>query len=152
VFAFLGGIGSGVVTSGIVPLTEIAFGYTTDISLLELANLDRPILRQLMMEAPGTYHHSVIVGSMAEAAAAEIDECDITLKDIHRIAASFNTILNGIHHHRIEYVEHRAAAGENGKGRPHHGHSDRQSPKASQDLPEKDSAGSPNPFRRLKAS
>jgi hypothetical protein len=152
VFAFLGGIGSGVVTGGIVPLTEIAFGYTTDITLLELANLDRPILRQLMMEAPGTYHHSVIVGSMAEAAAAEIDECDITLKDIHRIAASFNTILNGIHHHRIEYVEHRAAAGENGKGRPHHGHSDRQSPKAPQDLPEKDSAGSPNPFRRLKAS
>jgi hypothetical protein len=72
-FAFLGGIGSGVVAGGIVPLAEIAFGYTTDISLLELANLDRPILRQLMMEAPGTYHHSVIVGSMAEAAAAEID-------------------------------------------------------------------------------
>ncbi len=307
VFAFLGGIGSGVVASGIVPLTEIAFGYTTDISLLELANLDRPILRQLMMEAPGTYHHSVIVGSMAEAAAAEIDanpllgkvagyyhdigkirkplyfienqrngknrhdklapsmsslilmahikdgvelarehklapviidairqhhgtsliryffekarqlkgedqvkendfrypgpkpqsreaalvmiadvveaasrtlenptpgrikgqvqdlinriladgqldECDITLRDIHRIAASFTTILTGIHHHRIEYVDHRAATGENGKGRPHHGHSDRQPPKASQGLPEKDPAGRPNPVRRLKVS
>jgi len=307
VFAFLGGIGSGVVAGGIVPLTEIAFGYTTDISLLELANLDRPILRQLMMEAPGTYHHSVIVGSMAEAAAAEIDanpllgkvagyyhdigkirkplyfienqrngknrhdklapsmssliltahikdgvelarehklapviidairqhhgtsliryffekarqlkgedqvkendfrysgpkpqsreaalvmiadvveaasrtlenptpgrikgqvqdlinriladgqldECDITLRDIHRIAASFTTILTGIHHHRIEYIDHRAATGENGKGRPHHGHSDRQPPKASQGPPEKDPAGSPNPVRRLKVS
>ncbi len=306
-FAFLGGIGSGVITGGIVPLTEMAFGYTTDITLLELANLDRPILRQLMMEAPGTYHHSVIVGSMAEAAAAEIDanpllgkvvgyyhdigkirkplyfienqrngknrhdklapsmsslilmahikdgvevarehklgpviidgirqhhgtsliryffekarqlkgedqvnendfrypgpkpqareaalvmladvveaasrtlenptpgrikgqvqdlinriladgqldECDITLKDIHRIAVSFTTILNGIHHHRIEYFEHRPPTGENAKGRPRHGHSDRQPPKASQDLPEKDPAGRPSSVRRFKAS
>ncbi len=72
-FAFLGGMGSAVVAAGVVPLVEIAFGYTTDITLLELANLDRPILRQLMIEAPGTYHHSVIVGSMVEAAAVEIE-------------------------------------------------------------------------------
>ena len=72
-FAFLGGVGAGVITAGLVPVVEIALGYTTDITLLELANLDRPLLRRLMMEAPGTYHHSVIVGSMAEAAAAEID-------------------------------------------------------------------------------
>lgn len=70
--AFLGGIVSGILSAGIVPLLELAFGYTTDISLLELANLERPILRQLMIEAPGTYHHSVIVGSMVEAAAADI--------------------------------------------------------------------------------
>jgi rRNA maturation RNase YbeY len=48
------------------------FDYTTDITLLELANLDRPILRRLMIEAPGTYHHSVIVGTLVEAAASEI--------------------------------------------------------------------------------
>lgn len=71
-FAFLGGVGAGIVTAGIAPLVEIAFDYTTDIKLLELANLDQPILRKLMIEAPGTYHHSVIVGSMVEAAAAEI--------------------------------------------------------------------------------
>ena len=71
-FAFLGGIVAGIVTSGIAPLVEIAFGYTTDIKLLELANLDQPILRRLMVEAPGTYNHSVIVGSMVEAAASEI--------------------------------------------------------------------------------
>jgi putative nucleotidyltransferase with HDIG domain len=71
-FAFLGGIGAGIVTAGIVPLVEFAFDYTTDIKLLELANLDQPILRRLMIEAPGTYHHSVIVGTMVEAAAAEI--------------------------------------------------------------------------------
>ncbi|MBU4421010.1 MAG: HDIG domain-containing protein [Proteobacteria bacterium] len=72
VFAFMGGIVAGIVTAGIAPLFEIAFGYTTDITLLELANLERPIIRQLMLEAPGTYHHSVIVGNMVEAAAAEI--------------------------------------------------------------------------------
>lgn len=71
-FAFMGGIGAGIVTAGIAPLVEIAFGYTTDITLLELANLERPILRRLMIEAPGTYHHSVIVGNMVEAAASEI--------------------------------------------------------------------------------
>lgn len=72
VFAFIGGIGAGAVTSGLAPLFEIMFAYTSDIKMLELSNLDRPILRRLMIEAPGTYHHSVIVGSMVEAAAAEI--------------------------------------------------------------------------------
>jgi len=71
-FAFMGGIGAGIVTAGIAPLVEFAFDFPTDITLLELANLDRPILRRLMLEAPGTYHHSVIVGSMVEASAAEI--------------------------------------------------------------------------------
>ena len=71
-FAFLGGIGASIITLGLAPMIEMVFGYTTEISLLELANLDRPILRRLMIEAPGTYHHSVIVGSMVEAAASEI--------------------------------------------------------------------------------
>jgi putative nucleotidyltransferase with HDIG domain len=71
-FAFMGGIGAGIVTAGLIPLVEIAFDYPTDIKLLELANLDQPILRRLMIEAPGSYHHSVIVGSMVEAAATEI--------------------------------------------------------------------------------
>ncbi len=71
-FAAMGGIAAGILTAGIAPIIESAFNYTTDIKLLELANLDRPILHQLMIEAPGTYHHSVVVGSMVEAAAAEI--------------------------------------------------------------------------------
>jgi putative nucleotidyltransferase with HDIG domain len=71
-FAFVGGIVSGVVTAGLAPLMELAFGYTTDITLLELANLDRPLLKRLMIEAPGTYHHSMVVGTMVEAAASEI--------------------------------------------------------------------------------
>ncbi len=71
-FAFFGGIGAAIITIGIAPVIEIAFHFTTDITLLELANLDRPLLKRLMLEAPGTYHHSVIVGSLVEAAAAEI--------------------------------------------------------------------------------
>ncbi len=72
VFAFMGGIGSGIVAAGLTPMIELAFDFTTDIKLLELSNLDCPILRKLMIEAPGTYHHSVVVGSMVEAAASEI--------------------------------------------------------------------------------
>ena len=70
--AFIGGITASIAALGIAPLVEMAFRYTTDITLLELANLDRPILRRLMIEAPGTYHHSVIVGSLVEAAANDI--------------------------------------------------------------------------------
>jgi hypothetical protein len=72
VFAFAGGVGTGIIASGLSPLIELAFGYTTDITLLELANLDRPILKRLMIEVPGTYHHSMVVGTMVEAAASEI--------------------------------------------------------------------------------
>ncbi len=78
--AFLGGFGAGIVTAGMTPLVEWVFGYTTDITLLELANLDRPILRRLMVEAPGTYHHCIIVGSMVEAAATAIGANPILAK------------------------------------------------------------------------
>jgi len=71
-FGLLGGVSSGILATGFAPVVEMGFGYTTDIKLLELASLDRPILQKLMLEAPGTYHHSVIVGSLGEAAAATI--------------------------------------------------------------------------------
>ncbi|OQX63602.1 MAG: hypothetical protein B5M56_02420 [Desulfococcus sp. 4484_241] len=70
--AFFGGIFSGILTAGIAPIIEMVFDYTTDIKLLELSNLDQPLLKRLMLEAPGTYHHSLVVGAMAEAAASEI--------------------------------------------------------------------------------
>jgi cyclic-di-AMP phosphodiesterase PgpH len=303
-FGFMGGIGAGIVTAGIVPLVEIAFGYTTDISLLELANLDRPILRRLMIEAPGTYHHSVLVGTLVEAAASEIganhlltkvcgyyhdigkinkplyfienqqngknkhdklapsmsgliliahvkegveiakehklgqdiidtirqhhgtsfikyfydkakqlkgedqvnvddfrypgpkpqtreaglvmladvveaasrtldnptpsriqglvqnlinnifsdgqlDECELTLKDLHKIARSFNKILYGIHHHRIEYAEKRVSASENGKGKLKNGSPDRQQAKQAQNRAEENKTNGSGHLRRL---
>lgn len=66
------GILSGIVASGMIPLMELIFGFSTNLKMLELGNLDRPILRELMLSAPGTYHHSVIVGAMVEAAAESI--------------------------------------------------------------------------------
>ena len=107
-FAFTGGVGAGIVTAGITPLIEIAFGYTTDIKLLELANLDQPILRRLMIEAPGTYHHSVVVGTMVEAAASEINANSLLAKvcgyyhDIGKIKKPLYFIenqTNGINRH-----------------------------------------------------
>jgi putative nucleotidyltransferase with HDIG domain len=302
-FAFLGGIGAGIVTAGIVPLIEMVFDYTTDITLLEMANLDRPILRRLMIEAPGTYHHSVVIGTLVEAAASEIganpllarvcgyyhdigkikkplyfienqrgknkhdklapsmssliliahvkdgveiakknklghvildtikqhhgtslikffyekakqrrgedsvniddfrypgpkpqtreaglvmladaveaasrtlenptpsriqglvqnlinkifsdgqlDSCELTLKDLHNIAKSFNKILTGIHHHRIEYPEQRAAVNGNGKGKMKNGSPDRQQAKQTQNSPEEDTTDGSGHLRRL---
>jgi putative nucleotidyltransferase with HDIG domain len=66
------GLLSGILASGLIPLIELLFGLTTNLKLLELGNLNRPLLRDLMLAAPGTYHHSVIVGSMVEAAAEAI--------------------------------------------------------------------------------
>jgi hypothetical protein len=303
-FAFMGGVVAGILTAGIVPLVEIAFDYTTDISLLELAQLDRPIMQRLMIEAPGTYHHSVIVGSLVEAAATQIganpllakvcgyyhdigkirkplyfienqaegrnkhdklapsmsaliliahikdgvetarenklgqviidtirqhhgtsiikffyekakqkkgedsvkiddfrypgpkpqtkeaglvmladvveaasrtldnptpsrirglvqklinqifsdgqlDSCELTLKDLHNIAKSFNKILYGIHHHRIEYSESRATGNGNDKGKLKNASSDRQQARQPQDLREEDSKNGERHLKRL---
>jgi len=56
----------------LLPTLESLFKVTTDIRLLELTNLNAPILRRLSVEAPGTYHHSLMVGTLAEAAAETI--------------------------------------------------------------------------------
>jgi len=55
-----------------VPISEQIFGRCTNLTLLELLDLNRPLLRRLMLEAPGTYHHSLMVGTLAEAAASAI--------------------------------------------------------------------------------
>ncbi|MBW1801530.1 MAG: HDIG domain-containing protein, partial [Deltaproteobacteria bacterium] len=70
---FVGGLLAGVIATGILPLIEMSFGSTTDIKLLELANLDQPLLRDLMVQAPGTYHHSVITSNMVEATAKAVN-------------------------------------------------------------------------------
>ncbi len=70
-FGFVGGVFSGLLVLGLAPLLE-PLGYTTNVRLLELANLNHPLLKHLSMEAPGTYHHSIMVGNLAEAAATLI--------------------------------------------------------------------------------
>ncbi len=68
-FALANAIASPVVTYGLLILFERAFSVTTDLRLLELTNLNHPLLRRLAEEAPGTFHHSMMIGNLAEAAA-----------------------------------------------------------------------------------
>jgi putative nucleotidyltransferase with HDIG domain len=67
-----GGLVAGVIVVGLTPVVEMAFHYVTDMRLLELINLDQPLLRELAVQAPGTYHHSVVVSNMVEAAAGPV--------------------------------------------------------------------------------
>jgi membrane-associated HD superfamily phosphohydrolase len=82
----------------------------------------------------------------------QLEECDLTLKDLNKIAGCFNTILNGIHHHRIEYYDQRSFVAENGKGKLKNGHPDRQPPKTPPDLAEPAPAEFPDPPKFLRAS
>jgi cyclic-di-AMP phosphodiesterase PgpH len=61
-----------IVGGGLIPVCETLFGITTDISWLELADLNHPLLKRMTIEAPGTYHHSLVVANLAEAAAEAI--------------------------------------------------------------------------------
>lgn len=61
-----------MIVSGILPALESIFGVTTNISWLEMSDLNHKLLRQMQIEAPGTFHHSLIVASLAEAAAEEV--------------------------------------------------------------------------------
>ncbi|MBW2145627.1 MAG: HDIG domain-containing protein [Deltaproteobacteria bacterium] len=71
-FAFAGGGLAGILAAGMTPMVESLFGYMTNIKLLELTNLNHRAMRDLVLKAPGTYQHSVIVGSLSEAAAEAI--------------------------------------------------------------------------------
>jgi putative nucleotidyltransferase with HDIG domain len=73
IYAIVPGIGTALAVSAILPVFETAFQITTTISWLELADLNHPLLQQMTMEAPGTYHHSLIVANLAEAGAKAID-------------------------------------------------------------------------------
>ena len=87
-FALVSGVLSGVFVSGFIPVIETLFHYTTDIKLLELANLNSPLLRDLMVCSPGTYHHSVVVGNLVEAAAESINANPL----LARVAAYYHDI------------------------------------------------------------
>lgn len=71
--AALNGFLSPILTIGLLPLFETTFKLTTDITLLELSDLNRPLLKRLAVEAPGTYHHSIMIGTLAEEAAKAIN-------------------------------------------------------------------------------
>ncbi len=75
-YSMIAGVGNGllsaVVAIGMLPYLESLFGVTTSITLLELSNPNHPLLRQMLMKAPGTYYHSMMVSNLAEAAAESV--------------------------------------------------------------------------------
>ena len=64
---FINGIASMLITGWILPFMESTFNIITPLRLLELANPNQTLLKKLLMEAPGTYHHSLMVGNLSEA-------------------------------------------------------------------------------------
>jgi putative nucleotidyltransferase with HDIG domain len=71
-FGLLSGVISAVLTIGFLSLFETVFDILSPLRLLELSNPNHPLLRKLLVEAPGTYHHSVMVANLAESAAEAI--------------------------------------------------------------------------------
>ncbi|MDM0976372.1 HD family phosphohydrolase [Clostridium perfringens] len=71
-FAAAGAILSGILTIGVLPFFESTFDIVTNAKLLELSNPNNPLLKKLLMEAPGTYHHSILVANLAELAAEQV--------------------------------------------------------------------------------
>lgn len=107
-FAFLGcAFALPMVVMALTPIIETAFGYASDIKLLELANLNHPALKELVLQAPGTYHHSIIMGSLVESAAEAIGA---------------NTLLarSCAYYHDIGKGRNPAFFGENQKGENPH--------------------------------
>lgn len=94
------GILSGIVSIGVLPLIENAFKLTTPTKLLELSDPTHPLTKRLMMEAPGTYHHSILVANLAEAGCNAVGGFSL----LARVGAYF---------HDVGKVEHPAFFKEN---------------------------------------
>jgi putative nucleotidyltransferase with HDIG domain len=84
----INGIISAIFTIGFLPYLENLFGITSSIKLLELSNPNQPLLRRLLLEAPGTYHHSIIVGNLAEAAAEAVNADGL----LARVGAAYHDV------------------------------------------------------------
>ncbi|OIO32886.1 MAG: hypothetical protein AUJ70_04480 [Candidatus Omnitrophica bacterium CG1_02_40_15] len=89
--AFIGlanGVMSAIIVTGVLPIFEIASKTITNISLLEIADLNHPILKEMVIKAPGTYHHSLVVGNLAETACETIGANAL----LARVSAYFHDI------------------------------------------------------------
>ena len=72
VFSVMSGIFTGMTSLALLPYYENTFDILTDIKLVELSDFSHPLLKQLLMTAPGTFHHSIMVGALAESGAEAI--------------------------------------------------------------------------------
>ena len=87
-FAAANGVLSAILSIGIMPFFEGFFGILTPFKILELSNPNRPLLKRLLIEAPGTYHHSILVGNLAETAAHDIGANSL----LTRVAAFYHDV------------------------------------------------------------
>lgn len=88
ILALISGMLSSALASMLLPALESLFKIVTDIRLLELSNLNAPLLRRLSVEAPGTYHHSLMVAALAEGAAESIGANSL----LSRVAAYYHDV------------------------------------------------------------
>ena len=98
--------GAAIIAAGTFAVLGSLFGITTSYQLLELANPTQPLLRRLLLEAPGTYHHSLMVGNLAEQAAEAIGADAL----VTRVAAYYHDI--GKLYDPMVFIENQAG-GEN---------------------------------------
>lgn len=87
-FIIIGAFLSGILAVGFLPLFETLFDAVTNVKLLELSNPNHPLLKRLLMEAPGTYHHSIMVANLAEVAAEQVGGNSV----IARIGAYYHDV------------------------------------------------------------
>lgn len=87
-WGIVNGILSSILAIGTLPFLENVFEVTTPVKLLELSNPNQPLLRKLMLDAPGTYHHSIIVGNLAEAGAQAVGADSL----LARVGANYHDI------------------------------------------------------------
>ncbi|RYL90402.1 HD family phosphohydrolase [Sporolactobacillus sp. Y61] len=87
-FALLSGFLSVILANGVMPLFEAGFGILSPFRLIELSNPSQPLLRKILIEAPGTYHHSVMVANLAERACEAIGANGL----LARVAAYYHDI------------------------------------------------------------
>lgn len=87
-FSLLGGFLAVIIAAGLTPLLEFLGGYVTDLRLIEMSTLDHPLLKNLSIQAPGTWNHSMVIGMMVESAAGEIGANPV----LARVGAYFHDI------------------------------------------------------------
>ena len=112
----IAGLGTGLLTGigvvGLLPVLESLFKRTTDITLLELTDYNHPLLRRMQLEAPGTYHHSLVVAQLSENAANAIGANPL----VARVCALFHDVGKTLHpqyfgeNHRAGTDPHTALA------------------------------------------
>jgi hypothetical protein len=100
--ALLSGVITAIFTSILLPFFESVFDITTNLKLLELSNMNHPVLKELILKAPGTYQHSIIVGNLAESGASKIGANPL----LSRVAAYYHDI--GKASDALYYIENQS--------------------------------------------